>query len=86
MRASVVAQGAVVEGGAGRGHRRRGVRHVVGHDLVGVDAAVARTAAQACVNEVLGQLDRLGAPRRGSVQPDSRHGLRTLPVCRLIPR
>ena len=55
-----LAQGAVGERGARGGDGRRGVRHVVGHDLVGVDAAVGAYGGAARVDETLGQLDGLG--------------------------
>ena len=51
---------AVREGGPGRGHRGRGVRHVVGDHLVGVDPAAVADRGTRLVDEVLGQVDRLG--------------------------
>ena len=50
---------AVLEGGPGRAHRGGGVRDVVRHDLVGVDAAAARRGA-GLVDELLRQVDRSG--------------------------
>ena len=66
---------AVLEGGPGRGQRRRGVRHVIGDHLVGVDPPVVTYGGTALVDEVLGQVDRPG----GVVEHGSggrRHGPR----------
>ena len=49
----------VLEGGPRRGHRRGGVRHVVGHHLVGVDAATVADRGTGPVDEVLGQIGRV---------------------------
>ena len=55
-----VAVGAVLEGGPGRGDRGGGVRHVVGHNLVGVDAAMGGHGGAGPVDQVLRQLDGVG--------------------------
>ena len=51
---------AVLEGRLRRGHRGGGVRHVVGDDLVGVDAAARPYRGAGLVDQALGQVDRVG--------------------------
>ena len=51
---------AVRQCGPGGGHRSRGVRHVVGDHLVGVDPAAVTDRGTRLVDEVLGQVDRVG--------------------------
>ena len=66
---------AVLEGRPGRGHRGRGVGHVVGHHLVGVDPPAVADGGTGPVDEMLGQIGRLsggGEHGRGGL----RHGPR----------
>ena len=50
----------VCERGSCRGDGGRGVRHVVGDHLVGVDPAVRTDGVARLVDEALGQVDRFG--------------------------
>ena len=68
------AQGPVGERGAGRGDGRRRVRHVVGHDLIGVDTAAGTYGGTGRVDDLLGQVDGIaGRVKAGGT--GLRHGI-----------
>ena len=60
-----VAVGAVLERRPGRGHRGRGVGHVVGDDLVGLDPAVPAHGGAGLIDQFLGQVDGPGGVGQG---------------------